>query len=41
MCGLLVDNGIATCQNGHIVDAEAYKRAHAQQEAIKKSLAEA
>jgi hypothetical protein len=41
MCGLLVDKGIATCQNGHIVDAEAYKRAHAQQEAIKKSLAEA
>ena len=39
MCGLLVDEGIATCQNGHIVDAEAYKRAVAQQEAIKKSLA--
>lgn len=39
MCGLLVDSGIATCQNGHIVDAEAYKRAVAQQEAIKKSLA--
>lgn len=38
MCGLLVDQGIATCQNGHIVDAEAYKRASAQQEAIKKSL---
>lgn len=39
MCGLLVDSGIATCQNGHIVDAEAYKRAVAQQDAIKKSLA--
>ena len=39
MCGLLVDQGIATCQNGHIVDAEAYKRAVAQQEHIKKSLA--
>lgn len=39
MCGLLVDEGIATCQNGHIVDADAYKRAVAQQEAIKKSLA--
>jgi hypothetical protein len=39
MCGLLVDEGIATCQNGHIVDAEAYKRAVAQQEAIKKTLA--
>jgi hypothetical protein len=39
MCGLLVDEGIATCQNGHIVDAAAYKRAYAQQEAIKKSLA--
>ena len=39
MCGLLVDEGIATCQNGHIVDAEAYKRAVAQQDAIKKSLA--
>jgi hypothetical protein len=39
MCGLLVDEGIATCQNGHIVDAEAYKRAIAQQEAIKKSMA--
>jgi hypothetical protein len=38
MCGLLVDEGIATCQNGHIVDADAYKRAVAQQEAIKKSL---
>lgn len=39
MCGLLVDEGIATCTNGHIVDADAYKRAVAQQEAIKKSLA--
>ena len=41
MCGLLVDEGIATCINGHIVNADAYKRATAQQEAIKKSLAEA
>jgi hypothetical protein len=39
MCGLLVDEGIATCQNGHIVDAEAYKRAMAQQKAIKDALA--
>jgi hypothetical protein len=39
MCGLMVDVGVATCTNGHIVDAEAYRRAHAQQEAIKKSLA--
>jgi hypothetical protein len=38
MCGLLVDSGIATCQNGHIVDAEAYKRAWAQQKAIKEAL---
>ena len=39
MCGLLVDEGIATCENGHIVNAEAYKLAVAQQDAIKKSLA--
>lgn len=38
MCGLMVDDGIATCSNGHIVNGEAYKRAVAQQEQIKKSL---
>lgn len=39
MCGLMVEEGIATCANGHIVNAAAYKEAVAQQEAIRKSLA--
>ena len=38
MCGLMADEGIATCANGHIVNAEAYKAAVQQQEAIRKSL---
>lgn len=37
-CGAMVDQGIATCPNGHIVDADAYKAFVKQQEEIKKSL---
>lgn len=38
-CGELVDDGIAMCSSGHIVNADAYREFVKQQEAIKKSLA--
>lgn len=37
-CGTMVEQGIAMCPQGHIVDAGAYRTFLAQQEAIKKSL---
>lgn len=37
-CGELVDEGIAMCSQGHIVNAEAYKAFVLQQQAIKESL---
>ncbi len=38
-CGELVDEGIAMCSSGHIVNADAYKEFVRQQEEIKKALA--
>jgi hypothetical protein len=34
-CGALVDPGIATCPNGHIMDAALYREFMAEQEALK------
>jgi hypothetical protein len=34
-CGALVDPGIATCPNGHIMDAQLYREFMAEQEALK------
>ena len=34
-CGALVDPGIATCPNGHIMDADLYREFMAEQEALK------
>jgi hypothetical protein len=38
-CGELVDEGIAMCSSGHIVNADAFREFTKQQEAIKKALA--
>lgn len=37
-CGAMTDAGVATCPNGHIVDAVAYKAFMAQQAAMQKAL---
>lgn len=34
-CGALVDSGIATCPNGHIIDAVLYREFMAEQEALR------
>lgn len=38
-CGAMTDAGVATCPNGHIVDAAAYKAFMAQQAAMQKAIA--
>lgn len=37
-CGAMTDAGVATCPNGHIVDAVAYKAFMAQQAAMQKAI---